>query len=373
MTYGGGKLWFAPSLPDSTPGISFPEIDLSGKQLPQQFAQRIRGYYIAPAVNAAMAGYTFASGLILVSSIDALAEIQSGSKGVKSRFCKWTAAELKSFEDPDVNKRFYEDFRDGLVHNARVKRGSQFSLDQNATVVYERSILSINPLLLADEVYDALSRFVTQLEENEGVRKVFVNRIRSEFKDEFAFSAEQSPFNDVVWKEAAEVRVGQPLKRVTLVCDGSSLGNGQVSTRAAAVALLGFKGLWRAVGEYLGQATNQQAEVVAAALGLESLREPCSVHLFTDSRYVVETMSGHFRRKTNHQWWARLDKAAGRHEVKWEWMRGHDGNLVQEAVDKAARRIAAAGHVDEEILRAAIDKVGSKGALEIIAEDEETV
>lgn len=370
MTYGGGKLWFAPSLPDSTPGISFPEIDLSGKQLPQQFAQRIRGYYIAPAVNAATAGYTFASGLILVSSIDALAEIQSGSQGVKSRFCKWTAAELKSFEDPDVNKRFYEDFRDGLVHNARVKRGSQFSLDQNATVVYERSILSINPLLLADEVNDALSRFVTKLENNEPLRDLFVKRIRSEFKDELSFSADQqSPFNDVAWDEVVDVRVGQRLKCVTLVCDGSSLGNGQVSTRAAAVALLGYQGLWRAVGAYLGQATNQQAEIVAAALGLESLREPCRVHLFTDSRYVVETMSGRFRRKTNHEWWARLDEAATRHKVKWEWMRGHDGNLVQEAADKAARRIAASGCVDEEILRAAIDKVGTAEAVAIAAEE----
>jgi ribonuclease HI len=156
--------------------------------------------------------------------------------------------------------------------------------------------------------------------------------------------------------------VSKNLKPVTIVCDGSSLGNGQVSTRAAAVALLGFKGVWRAVGAYLGQATNQQAEVAAAALGLEALREPCSVHLFTDSRYVVETMSGRFRRKTNHEWWARLDKAATRHKVKWEWLRGHNGDLVQEAVDKAARRIAAAGHVDEEILRAAIDKVGSEGS-----------
>jgi len=155
----------------------------------------------------------------------------------------------------------------------------------------------------------------------------------------------------------------KPAKEVTIFCDGSSLGNGQAATRAAAVALLGYKGVWRAVGAYLGQATNQQAEVAAAALGLESLREPCRVHLFTDSRYVVETMSGRFRRKANHEWWARLDKATARHEVKWEWTRGHDGHVVQEAADKAARRIAASGRVEEEILRAAIDKVGTADAL----------
>lgn len=151
----------------------------------------------------------------------------------------------------------------------------------------------------------------------------------------------------------------KPTKQVTIFCDGSSLGNGQAATRAAAVALLGYRGIWRAVGKYLGNATNQQAEVAAATLGLQSLKEPCRVHLFTDSRYVVETMSGRFKRKANHEWWKRLDEAAARHDVKWEWTRGHVGHIIQEAADKAARRIAARGDVDVEILEAAVDAVGT--------------
>jgi ribonuclease HI len=165
-------------------------------------------------------------------------------------------------------------------------------------------------------------------------------------------------------------RIAPKMKSVTIFCDGSSLGNGQMATRAAAVALLGYRGLWRAVGAYLGQATNQQAEVAAAALGLESLKEPCRVHLFTDSRYVVETMGGRFRRKTKHDWWQRLDQAAKRHEVVWQWTRGHNGHVVQEAVDKAARKIASLGQVDDEILRAAIDKVGDIDPLAVEAESD---
>ena len=149
------------------------------------------------------------------------------------------------------------------------------------------------------------------------------------------------------------------LKQVAIYCDGSSLGNGQDASRAAAVALLGYKGIWRAVGEYLGRATNQQAEIAAAAVGLESLKQPCQVHVFTDSRYVVETMNGHFRRKANLPWWQRLDRAAASHKIRWEWMRGHAGHLLQEAADSAARRIAAAGQVDESILRDAVDKIGT--------------
>jgi ribonuclease HI len=149
-----------------------------------------------------------------------------------------------------------------------------------------------------------------------------------------------------------------PLKQVAIFCDGSSLGNGQNASRAAAVALLGYKGHWRAVGEYLGTATNQQAEIAAAAVGLESLKQPCEVRIFTDSRYVVETMSGRFRRKANLTWWQRLDRAASAHTVSWEWTRGHAGHLLQEAADNAARRIAAAGRADESILRDAVDTVG---------------
>lgn len=152
----------------------------------------------------------------------------------------------------------------------------------------------------------------------------------------------------------------QPSKLVTIFCDGSSLGNGQAATRAAGVALLGYRGLWRAFGTYLGTATNQQAEIAAAALGLSSLREPCRVRVVTDSRYVVETMSGRFRRKTNLEWWQKLDEAARPHQVTWEWAKGHAGHLIQEAADKAARRIASLGRVDDSILRDAVDTVSSE-------------
>jgi ribonuclease HI len=149
------------------------------------------------------------------------------------------------------------------------------------------------------------------------------------------------------------------LKDVLIYCDGSSLGNGRGETRAAAVALLGFRGVWRAFGLYLGNATNQQAEVAAAALGLEQLREPCRVRVMTDSRYVVETMAGRFRRKSNHEWWARLDHAAAGHEIKWEWVKGHAGHVAQESVDRAARKIASLGRADNEVLSEAAASVAA--------------
>jgi len=148
------------------------------------------------------------------------------------------------------------------------------------------------------------------------------------------------------------------MKKVIIVCDGSSLGNGRGNPRAAAVAMLGFQGLWKAVGEYLGAATNQQAEIAAATIGLANLKEPCSVTLMSDSRYVVETMGGTWKRKTNHEWWKKLDKEAHRHNVTWQWVKGHDGHEIQEVADTLARKFAALGHVDPVMLEDAVADIG---------------
>lgn len=148
------------------------------------------------------------------------------------------------------------------------------------------------------------------------------------------------------------------MKKVTIVCDGSSLGNGRGNPRAAAVAVLGFKGLWKAVGEYLGAATNQQAEIAAAAIGLENLKEACTVTLMSDSRYVVETMGGTWKRKTNHDWWKRLDNAAKKHQITWKWVKGHNGHDVQEVADSMARKMAELGYVDTALLEEAVVELG---------------
>ena len=150
------------------------------------------------------------------------------------------------------------------------------------------------------------------------------------------------------------------MKEVTIVCDGSSLGNGKGNPRAAAVAVLGYRGYWRAFGEFLGSATNQQAEIAAARIGLEKLTEPCKVRILSDSRYVVETMTGNFRKKTNLEWWAKLDAAARRHTIKWEWVKGHAGHEIQEVVDTLARKTAELGMIDEVMFDEAATGIGIK-------------
>lgn len=162
------------------------------------------------------------------------------------------------------------------------------------------------------------------------------------------------------------------MKQVIITCDGSSLGNGQgAASRGACAAILSCESRMRAVGAYLGPATNQQAEVIAAATALEALRVPCRVTVYTDSRYVVETMNGNFARKSNEELWSRLDLAAHTHEVTWIWIRGHssrrkeepDASIpkrvyqMQEASDNLARAVAALGEVTDDLLQGTIAKV----------------
>ena len=148
------------------------------------------------------------------------------------------------------------------------------------------------------------------------------------------------------------------MKEVTIVCDGSSLGNGQKNSRAGSCALLGYKGFWRPFAKYLGVATNQQSEIAAAEIGLNELSEPCKVRVFSDSRYVVQTMMGNFRKKTNHEWWKRLDKAAAKHDIEWIWVKGHSGHIVQEVADDIARKTAELGRVDADFMDEAVLDIG---------------
>ena len=76
-------------------------------------------------------------------------------------------------------------------------------------------------------------------------------------------------------------------------------------------AILEYSGRRRAVACYIGASTNQRAEMIAAAFALESLKEPCRVILRTDSQYVVETMNGTFKRKSNLELWDKRDGTKG--------------------------------------------------------------
>ena len=97
--------------------------------------------------------------------------------------------------------------------------------------------------------------------------------------------------------------------------------------------------------------TNNRMELMAAIRGLQALKRPCDVAIYTDSQYVrkgiTEWLAGWKRNgwKTaarkpvkNEDLWRELDEAVTRHKVSWHWVKGHAGIPDNELADELANR-----------------------------------
>lgn len=177
------------------PDVRFDEVDLDSPKLPEQFRSRMLGFYIEPAeVCAGNAnGYAFASGVLLVTCIDALARFRYGEDlGVEERFRKFATEELPSFSNGngDLAYWFWERFRNGLVHQAELKDGAQFSLQITATVVSLNGFLLVNPVYLAEEVRAALDAYVDLLKREDGERQRFRDLLSKDLEADFRAARE---------------------------------------------------------------------------------------------------------------------------------------------------------------------------------------
>lgn len=79
---------------------------------------------------------------------------------------------------------FYEDFRNGLVHNARIKNGSEFSVDINTLAIRDRGRLIVHPELLARAVGQLLEQYVESLYQNPKAQRTFRNKLKRQFRFE---------------------------------------------------------------------------------------------------------------------------------------------------------------------------------------------
>lgn len=99
------------------------------------------------------------------------------------------------------------------------------------------------------------------------------------------------------------------------------------------------------------QTTNNQMELTAVIKGLEALKQPCQVVLYTDSKYVLEGITKWIHGWKRNGWrtagkspvkngelWQRLDQAAARHSIEWRWVKGHSGDAGNERADQLANQ-----------------------------------
>ncbi len=150
----------------------------------------------------------------------------------------------------------------------------------------------------------------------------------------------RTPLNDQTADLAGE-------ERVLLFTDGACSGNPGPGGWAA---LLRYRTQERELSGGEPATTNNRMEMLAVIHGLEALKRPMPVRIYTDSQYVMKGvtawLAGWKRRgwKTadrqpvkNVDLWQRLETALSRHQVEWQWVRGHDGHPENERVDALAR------------------------------------
>ncbi len=98
------------------------------------------------------------------------------------------------------------------------------------------------------------------------------------------------------------------------------------------------------------QTTNNRMELMAAITALETLSRPSPVTVVTDSAYVKNGVTSWIHGWKRNGWrtadrkpvknaelWQRLDAAQARHQVRWEWVKGHAGHPGNERADALAR------------------------------------
>ncbi|MFC0588454.1 ribonuclease HI [Novosphingobium aquiterrae] len=104
--------------------------------------------------------------------------------------------------------------------------------------------------------------------------------------------------------------------------------------------------------------TNNRMELTAVIRALNALKQPCDVALHTDSRYVIDGITGWVFGWQKNGWknaakkpvanadlWQDLLAAVRPHKIKWVWVKGHNGHAENERADRLASNAADAARV----------------------------
>ncbi|HSW39764.1 MAG TPA: ribonuclease HI [Acidobacteriota bacterium] len=141
------------------------------------------------------------------------------------------------------------------------------------------------------------------------------------------------------------------MKKVVLYTDGSCIHN--PGPGGYGVVLL-YNSHRRELSAGFRLTTNNRMEILAAIAGLEALKEPCAVNLYSDSQYLINAMekgwahrwraAGWNRNRKekalNPDLWERLLVLCDMHKVAFHWVRGHAGHPENERCDELATTAA---------------------------------
>lgn len=103
--------------------------------------------------------------------------------------------------------------------------------------------------------------------------------------------------------------------------------------------------------------TNNRMELLAVIVGLETLKRACLVTIYSDSKYVVDSVEKGwvfdwekkgFKGKKNIDLWKRFLTVFNIHSVKFQWIKGHSGNKYNELCDKLAVEAAESSELIDD-------------------------
>ena len=132
------------------------------------------------------------------------------------------------------------------------------------------------------------------------------------------------------------------MKEVQLYTDGACRGN---PGRGGWGAVLVYGRYEKAMSGGERETTNNRMELTAAIEGLKALKEPCSVKLYSDSKYLVDGFSQGwiyawedkgFNKVKNPDLWEELLSLSRIHKIEFIWVKGHNGHEYNERCDKLA-------------------------------------
>ena len=137
------------------------------------------------------------------------------------------------------------------------------------------------------------------------------------------------------------------LRHVEIFTDGACSGN---PGKGGYGVILKYNGNCKELSEGFLQTTNNRMEILAAIKGLEALKEPCAVTLYSDSKYLVDSVNqgwiikwqknNWYRTKSekakNTDLFKRLLELLNIHKVEFVWVKGHNGHPYNERCDELA-------------------------------------